>query len=359
MRQVRPTLKVIKQLPRDSFVNPSEVDKVSSLGNASREAREQILSSLRLYRVQHPLLTDARSYFDAGSLPDLHRAATNERSRSSGGATLPVYEVRSRTGAAWRGGVIKDDAGDPWLAYANKHDEFHSSAALIFAEKSRYWPTSIDFKIRELEEEEAKRESEEISCLISMINALSHAVTHSPEQQTVTITLEEYEPFELSFEVNLAEPAASISTAHESVSDVSVWMEIDVKDFELRDRMLRLYLPFLQPDPDLRQHVYGPDRTTMIIDLMMTQAQLAQVLVTSTTGDAPQPQDIAEPNAQHFFEKRKLAAAFVYGEALKALCGVWIVPTKEGEIAEHLPVCAECERVEPVAQLLLDLAKKQ
>ncbi len=135
-------------------------------------------------------------------------------------------------------------------------------------------------------------------------------------------------------------------------------MEIDVSDFDLRDRVLRLYLPFLQPDPSLREQVYGTDRSTMVISVMMTQAQLAQALVTSETGDEPRPAVIPGPTAQHYFEKSKLAGAFVYGEPLKALCGTWIVPTQDGELARHLPVCWECEGVEPVAQHLLDLARR-
>ncbi len=216
MRKVRPTLRTIKQLPRDSFVDPSVFDRVAGLATASTEAREQVLSSLRFYRVQHPLLTDANTYFHAGYVPDLHKASTRVRG-SKNGKTEPVYEVRSRTGAAWRGGVIKDDAGDPWLAHANSHDEFYESAPKIFADTTRYWPSTIDLKIREIEETEADREAEDIICLTTMVEALSHAVLKSPEKHTAIVEMAEGASFTISFEVELEEPAAGVASAHESL----------------------------------------------------------------------------------------------------------------------------------------------
>lgn len=114
MRRVRPTLKVITQLPRESFRDRSVYDRVSQLKKRKRETRTQILSELRLYRLRHALLDDANSYFDRGELPDVHRAATQAR-KTKHGKAKPVYEVRDNSGAAWRGGVIRDDDGDPWL----------------------------------------------------------------------------------------------------------------------------------------------------------------------------------------------------------------------------------------------------
>lgn len=358
MRQVRPTLKTIRRLPRDSFADTTVYDQVAQLQTASREAREQILSGLRLYRLEHTLISDARSYFDSGVLPDQHRAATLARSTKHG-KTQPVYEVRSHTGAGWRGGVIKDYLGDPWLAHADPHDEFHESAPKIFSDRGRYYPSGIDFKVREHEEAGALRKTEDISCLTQMLQALSEAVHSSPSRHDAVIEISDGKSFGISFEVELSDTATDVSFAHEALSEVSVSMAIDISDHELRDRVLRLYLPFLQPDPALREQVYGMDRSTMLVSLMMTQAQLAQALVTTSTGDEPRPAVIPEPTLQHFFERKKLAGAFVYGEALKALCGAWIVPSKEGDLAEHLPVCEQCETVEPVAQSLLDLARRE
>lgn len=355
MRQVRPTLRAIKQLPRDSFTDPSVFDQVARLTTASAEAREQILSSLRLYRVHHQLLADASSYFDAGRLPDRHRASTAARSTKHG-KQWPVYEVRSHSGAAWRGGVITDDAGDPWLAHANSHDEFHESAPRVFADPARYMPISVDYRLREFEEGEAAREREDIACLEMMIAALSDAVLLSPRKHTATVEITEGTSFGISFEVEF-EVADSVESAHEEISEVSVSIEVDVSDFDLRNRMLHLYLPFLQPDGTLREQVYSADRSTMVIVVMMTQAQLAQALVTVETGDQPSPADVLEPMTQHYFEKKRLVGAYVYAEPLQALCGTWVVPSKEGEAAKNLPVCGQCEGVEPVAQRLLDLAR--
>lgn len=209
-----------------------------------------------------------------------------------------------------------------------------------------------------MEEREAANEAEDVACLAAMIETLSRAVQHAPEKQQATLHVEGSEPFRIVFDVEIGEHSGIPASAHESLGQVSVTIEIDISDFDLRDRMLRLCLPFLQPDPGLRQVVYGQDRSTVFIVLMMTHAQLAQALVTTTTGDSPRPADIPEPLAQHYFQRSRLASAFVYGEALKSLCGTWIVPTTEGKFAEHLPVCGECETIEPAAQAVLDLARR-
>lgn len=357
MKQVRPTLKVIKRLPRDSFTDPSVYDQVAKLKSASKEAREQILSGLRLYNLKQTLLDDARSYFEKGSLPDVHKDSTNAM-RDKNGKKGVVYEVRERTGAAWRGGVICDDNGDPWLAHADAHDKFHSSASDAFSDKSRYWPTEIDYKIKKLEDESVKQDENNIACLTGMVEALDQAVRAMPNEHSAVINIPDGASFNISFTVEPGQAAEDVSSAHEEYGDIDVTMEIDVSNQALREQVIRLYLPFLQPDPEMREQVYGKDHSKMFFSIIMSQAQLAKILVTSSTGDAPRPATIPGPTAQHYFDQKKLTRAVVLGEPLRSLCGAWVVPTKEGETAAHLPICEKCESIEPVTQSLLDLARR-
>lgn len=348
---------MLRQLPRDSFPDPSVSDRVSQLPTASKEAREQILSGLKLYPLRHPLLDNARSYFDRGDLPDLHREATQARS-SKGGKTLPVYEVRSHSGAAWRGGVIRDDEGDPWLAHANTHDRFHASAKDVFSDKIHYAPSKIDYLIRKNEEAAAKRDAENVECLMAMASELKKAVLIMPNRHSATITLPNSTPFEIAFEIRTDHGAKETASAHRELAEIELTMEIGTSDYELRSRLLRLYIPYLQPDPDRREAVYDQNYSKIHFILVLTQAQLAQALIESETSDEPIPATIPEPKEQHYFEQRKLAEAFILGEPLRSLCGHWIVPTKEGELIQDLPVCERCESIEPNVQSLLDIVRK-
>lgn len=343
-------------MPRDSFKDPSVYDQVSKLKSASREGREQILSQLRLYSLQHPLLDDANSYFDSGKIPDLHKKSTQTRSSRQGGK-LPVYEVRSRVGAAWRGGVIQDQANDPWLVHADAHDKFHASAASIFKNKSNYYPGSIDLKLRDHEEVALKRQEADIACLEQLSEALYFAVQDMPKRYGTAITAFEGQSFKVSLEVSPSEGAENLDSAHEALSEIDVFIEIDIANQLFRQRMIRLCLPFLQPNPELREQVYTQDGSTMQISLVLSHAQLAQALVTVTTGESPKVVNPSEPTMQHYFERKKLTSGFVLKEPLRSLCGEWIVPRIDAEAALHLPICKKCEQIEPVNQKVIDLIK--
>ena len=129
MRRVRPTLRVMKSLPETPAILEvlSAIARAKSLASADESAR--ILKRLDLYALDCDLLKDAQREIDSGT-PSKHGEATK-----SFGAT--VVEARDRSGAGYRGAVVFDGHGDPWLVYAERHDRFHAHVAEVLKRGQR------------------------------------------------------------------------------------------------------------------------------------------------------------------------------------------------------------------------------
>jgi len=100
---------------------------------------------VRIGFIEHPLIADASRRFAQG-LPDRHQEASKQLGRA-------VFEVRSRTGAAWRGAAILDEHGDPWLVWAAPHDKFHAQICDVLKNMDRWMPTAAEYKLRDREAE--------------------------------------------------------------------------------------------------------------------------------------------------------------------------------------------------------------
>ena len=172
---------ILRYLQREQFGDPKIWDQVSKIPMSSRVAREQILSSLDLISIDLDLIKDAQSEFENGSFPDRHVAASNSR-RKKNGKTKPVYEVRSKVGAAWRGGIVIDDFGDPWLVYAAPHDKFHDTAPSFFADETKYLPVRSDYKLRNKEELTRIIQEQDIQYLRQLLEILTKALMDSPAE---------------------------------------------------------------------------------------------------------------------------------------------------------------------------------
>lgn len=354
MGGVRPTLRVIRQLPRDTFTDPATFDLVARLRGASKGDRERMFGDIRLYDLHHPLLEDYHRHVDRGTLPDRHKASTT--ARSSVGHTGRVYEVRSRTGAAWRGAVIIDQDGQPWLVFADRHDRFHASAAAFFKQDpANYLPTKVDRLLRDAEDQLLQEREHEVSCLRQLVHALAECAADGGGERTMTVTGFDRDAGTCAVRVELGEPASSVATAHETLGIVSVFLRIPAQASKLRDLLIRLYVLFIQPDVDMREEVVTSDYESLEIELLVPHASLARLLVTTASANSdPAPADAPDPSVQHYVGSVAMTRAFVEGTAIKARCGTWYVPQRAGDRSAHLPICATCEEREPVAQTLID-----
>ena len=351
MPVIRPTLRVMSQLPRESFPDPTMFDEVKKLKSLPLEARQAALKRITLDDIDHGLVNDARSYLAAGITPDLHKSSTASRKE-------PVYEVRNRQGAAWRGAVIIDQNGDWWLVYAERHDHFHANAAKFFGSNaSDYLPSNIDEKLKEWDRIRRQELEEDKTILLSFSQALEQAIKSPGRTCKVLLPDLVKEKDRVLVTVTFPETADSPSTMHETIGEVSVIITIDMTNKELRDRLLGLCVPFIQPDPAMRDQVYTSDYRSIHLDMFVSQARLAQFLATSKIPHTSLLPDVPEPIRRHWAGQKVLTEAFVNGSVIQALCGEWFVPTRDGEALPELPICLDCEAVEPLAQQLHNLIR--
>lgn len=345
--QVRVTAKVLLELPAETLGSTTQQNLLRQAKvTTDRDARSAIVSELRFGSVEHDLLSDARTRLDGG-LPDYHRAAT-------AAAGEPVFEVRSRSGAAWRGAVVRDDNGLFWLVYAAKHDVFHKTVASVM-KRGEWRPTALDRVVLDQDQADGERTARSVSILSGLIEALRTAV-ESGATERFPVEGAGLSPATVEVLIEHDQPAENPDGANQSESSVSLVLRLDANSAELHGELLRTCLPFLQPDERQRDQAYGRQNTLELV-MTITHARLAQltgdfdVTVSSTAAV------LALPDRLHYANVTATIEGFVLGHAVVALCGLWFVPSTSE--MSGLPICDECERTQPTAQRLLDQIRER
>lgn len=314
------------------------------------QAKYRQLRSLRLDALDLPLLRDARSRLGAG-LPDPHRAC----SQALG---FPVYEVRDRAGAGWRGAIIVDK-GSPWLVYADSHDKFHSrapSALKTLHNANKLAPTSIDLRLKAADDNDSLDRQQQLALLDAMLVALGDAVAARAD---TSVDMSATRVPEALLSIGIDDVPADgwdVQDAHTHADVVSVALTLNTTNADDRRWVIATCLQFLQPDArQIESHF--DSRLTSII--MLSRARLIQMLAThhEPTTYEPALAHRVVPTTLHYADKSGLTKAFVHGCAIRAVCGQWWVPAGSDETFPELPICEDCEAELPVAQALKALLR--
>jgi hypothetical protein len=337
MREVRPTIKVLKALPRDSFDDSTPVDLIANNDWAR----------LHLYGVQHPLLEDARKRFATG-VPDRH----NKASKAYGAA---VYEVRDHGGAGWRGAIVLDDAGDPWLVWAERHDHFHRSVeGYPFGD---VMPKAAEYRLRDREEAAATAQAWKRDVLKAFIDALAESVRKGEAVTTRIDGLKTGESASLTVETEHDAPSPDVADAHDGASLLTVTLSIAGGGWgEFQSALTHVCLPFLEPDPSRVEPVFGKDNG-LYVCIDITHAQLIQLLADPPPYEAAEPFEVSPPDRLHYVGQDYMLDGYVNGTPLRGVCGVWFVASRTAECG--LPVCERCEDERPIAQMVLDMLQSK
>lgn len=350
MTDVRPTLEVLKALEKKDML-PREAAKAMQHARAidDHEARIKVLVALGLSTLDIPLLRDARSRF-TGGLPDPHKEMTVT-------AGTPVYEVRDRTGAAWRGAVVKPET-DPsaWLIFVDAHDRFHKAGPKVILDKARsgtLGPSALDTRLRDMDQKSSQLAFERATLLESLIESLIKAArTTTPERVCTSGMFAD-----ARITVQISEPIVAewdVPSAHKETSEVAIRLALSSPSDDARDELLRTCVPFLQPDSSLWEPLY---RTELIVQVVLTRASLMQLLSTDLPLLPVEDRQVPPPTTLHYTAKRSLSEAFVSGRAVRAVCGQWWVPIGDDHTHANLPVCPDCERDAPFAQVVHDILR--
>lgn len=338
----RPTLKFLKLLPEESLAQQRDY-KLFKAGAADK---------ITVGAISHPLIDNAAREFQTG-LPDKHVSSSKSAGR-------PVYEVRSRTGAAWRAAVIVDEKGFPWLIYAAKHDKFHAlaSSQLSASQIESWLPTALDRKLLLREEAEVAHQVWQRAAILAILGGLSQAIS-LPANGEVSVSVPGFTPRDKQAEVRMAmehDPPGPFQERSQSLATLSLRITEPTEE-RLHRELIRSVLPLLQPDtqkhhPDF--HVGG--EFEVLIEL--TQAKITQ-LVALQLQDAHEShlEITCEPNTLlHYVSKFVLVEAMITGSATRAVCGTWFVPTKDKEA--ELPICPSCEEKQPYADLANQIIRR-
>lgn len=350
MRALRPTLKAILLLPEDSFGGCIQIRQVKA---RIKQESDDPFSGADLSCLSQPLLIAANRVMSGQHEATLHKAATMA-------AGERVFEIRER-GSGWRGAVILDDEGDPWLVYAAEHDKFHSDVA-SFMDKSRkeYWfPRSYDYKLRDKDEVVRKRSANELSSFITLVSGIFEAACNHGESQ-----------FDIPSQAAESNSKASIQV----ISDVTDAMCLAVRngaevcvegrvvldnpeDMAFRNGVARA-VACIQPNQEQVYSCYQ-GKNEYYFEITTTLARVSQLSSLVAEGEegleeakkmltaAPDPQRVL-----HYSDRTKVNESIVNGGAVMSLCGVWFVPVEDEYSDKNKSVCQTCDKIKPLIDLL-------
>lgn len=338
MREVRPTIRVMRALPKESFIDEAPWFAV----------KNKKYETLELYGIQHPLLEDARRQFESG--------VRSRHTKASAAAGRSVFEVRDRQGAAWRGAVVIDEDGDPWLVYVDKHDAFHSSVEGAFR-NGGLDPGPAEYKLRDREEQIVSRRAWQVNLLTALSGAITTAARDGGE---VTITADGYEAPDsasLSIEVESDAPSETVAQAHESEAMIAVTLTVRARSRnEFVQEILHLALPFIQPDAAQYEPIFTKSGDLLVL-VTVPQSKLIQLTAALSDTETPRRGSADPPTHLHYVGIEFMTDAFVQGHAIRAVCGAWFVQTRDD--SADLPVCPTCDDEMPAAEAVLAVLRRR
>lgn len=353
MMRVWPTVDVLKTLYKADMLSARTKSEYEAARRVS-DFEQKVGHLVRAFEFaisDEDLLDDARKGFQRGT-PDLHKSTSSK-------AGTPVYEVRSRTGAAWRGAVIcPDDGADAWLIYADRHDRFHSSGpnAIVEGLKSgALGPSQLDLRVRKMGIQRVAAQSLHQQVLDAVIDSLQEIAIGAKGSQISMPEKSEYKDAVIHVSVNkIVDQETDPTEAHEDLSTIRLKFLDSSMSYQTRSELIRLIAGFLQPDETMIESLYLRDFT---LDILVTQAMIMQLLGLGkerTKGFEAIP---PKPKVLHYGFKSLLTEAYVQGSAVQAVCGQWWVPIGDAQTHPDLPVCSKCEAEEPWAQAISNLKK--
>lgn len=351
MVEIRPTLQTLKTLRNAGMLPPADT---SAYDDAKRtddpQSKLHQLSQLDLPLLNVALLNDSRTLLHDGKFPDAHKT-------SSRAARSTIYELRERSGAAWRGaGLLSDNSETLWVILAMPHDEFHKQGAAKIEKMrkdGRLGPTSADSKILKLDHTAVDRKTNRIAIIRSMIDALKRSQLHGSPARVTMPEVEGLQTAEMFVGLSDAPSEAKAwdpELAHLNHGLITVELELSNISDNSRDWLLRTTLPFLQPDQTMIETIF---RKTLSSLILLPHSKLMQLpTLDNSQLHATQPNSITTPTRLHYTAKAGLTEAYIQGRAVRAVCGIWWVPVGDDHTHNDLPVCEECESERPFAEVI-------
>lgn len=347
-RRVRPTLTVLRSLT-EGWDPPNFKHQL----NAVHPSEWPDLADL-----PHPVFAAAAADMPNGETQTckLHESSTHAAGRK-------VWEVRDlHTGPGWRGAVVYDDDGDPWLVYAGTHHSFHRKAR-TYLQKSNaalYLPTDADYRLRDLEDAKHAVQRWESTTVRAVLEGLATAIRTPGLVDILLPELPTGQQPHVQIEVSGDEAEVCTltpDTLHDTAADTHVVLWIVPVDWAQLQPLVGLIVPLFESDPGRVDPNYTASGRRMVLNFAVPHSRIAQLLAaTLGTDDARRSHAHSPhvPTVAHYADRNTSMRAYVTGEILRSVCGVYFVPTQD---PSGLPICTSCESLEPIAEMLIRLRR--
>jgi hypothetical protein len=353
VHRIRPTIKALSGLPRESFDDPTMLDIATS------SDERKIVNHLRLASLGHPLLDDARKQIAQSKL-STHRSASSAAGRS-------IYEARQRDGAGWRGAFTRiDDCW--WLVHVDRHDEFNSRVgeSLKQGRSDQWMPNDLDWEVLDAENADAALEEWRIAVIHGFVEAIATAAANSGKPVVSQVPAKLDLPGERTTDKSIADLAVTVihntdldvgtAEAHLEASflqvELNVYPTANASDAtDLQRELIGRCVPYLGVPQEELDTIYGRNGA-LKVSVLVTHSKLLQMSQDPDWAASFTAGRMA-PGKLHYASKTTITTGYVTGSTVEAICGFKFVPTRDEYTAAGLPICRECEEGSPSDSIIV------
>lgn len=366
MRPVRPTIQVLLSMIDNKLFNSENPQQLIDQNIRTKAATP--FEGLDFTTFDVTLLNTARQAFTGDKI------AATKHSELSAVAKRPVYEIRNmQTG--WRGIVVLDQYGDPWMVYCGSHDDFHSGnckSIIKASNASKYMPSEDDYLIRKREEERHHFLDFERRVVQEMLDKIRTGIiqaktTSQPEALSALDILDPASGAHIKASIQIQQDDDDGSATVNQFVELTLDFPAEEQDnsspyTRLHHTLLRCFNAICQPkDPSqpaetsLRIYSDGSQRrATMSAFVLLEPDDIKRIMSHHFLNDFEslyEVMDSTEPEPMlHRVPKEALPDAYIEGTLIRSLCGKWFVPTRDEY--SGLPVCPDCQDILEVKNYL-------
>lgn len=347
-RNRRVTLRCVTEDLTSGWLEPADLANAKRLRELAQQAvvgdapdstvRKQLKLLPPLSQLRHPLVLAFDDQFagedDAGTLRETIKAVKDRQ------------WFKQTYSARWRGAAAvlqQDGAETAWLSAAGYHREgspedfYEEFARRCHSGSDAFLPAAEDATLRRIEVKVARLEAWKLQLHLSALVLLDAAI-NNPEHTHNTTVLSPDSTELLTLSMLVVQTNVEDVVAHELVVVVPAGWEHQ----NLYARASIIVKTAIEPQLEAwtsapLNHNAESHWTVLTEEAMFAARATAE---SGTLSASARPGEVRLGTIAHYSHQDHIAYATVHGEAIRAMCGHWFVPTADHE---SKPVCATCQ----------------
>jgi hypothetical protein len=347
-RSRRATLRCVTEDLASDWTTPSDLANAKRLRELAHQAadgdipdsvvRKQLRLLPPLSQLHHPLILAFDDQFsgedDVGALRETI-SAVNDRQWFK-----QTYSARWRGAAA----ILEQDGEETaWLGAAGYHREgspedfYNEFARRCRSGSDAFLPADEDFTVRRIEVNVARLDAWKLQLHLTALVLLDAAV-NNPENTYNTTVLSPDSTELLTLSMLVVQTDVDGALAHELVVEV---VPAGWEHPNLYDRASIIVKTAIEPQFEAWTSAPLNDNAESHWTVLTAEAMSAARAAadSGTLAADARPGEVRLGTIAHYSHHDHIAYASVHGEAIRAMCGHWFVPTADHE---SKPVCATC-----------------